>query len=130
MDDPSNWTILTDDKTGREYYYNKLDKSTTWSKPACLGSAKPPGGGGGGTFAPGGSTFAGANTFAKGTGTFAGTSTFASTFATGTMGLQTGLRSDLQTFNMTGGTKTSTTMGGSKIGGSTGPSRALPTDLI
>ena len=38
-DEASNWAESVDGKTGRKYYYNRVTKTTSWSKPKCMMSA-------------------------------------------------------------------------------------------
>jgi len=35
-DDAANWAESVDGKTGRKYYYNRVTKTTSWSKPKCM----------------------------------------------------------------------------------------------
>ena len=35
-DEAANWAESVDGKTGRKYYYNRVTKTTSWSKPKCM----------------------------------------------------------------------------------------------
>ena len=35
-DDAASWAESVDGKTGRKYYYNRVTKTTSWSKPKCM----------------------------------------------------------------------------------------------